>query len=68
MSRFIRAGGQGPRTITQDGCAVEVYTRLPVDGEPELIHSRIPNAASVLDLGFGTGRLARTSQPSTAGN
>lgn len=50
--------GEGPGDITEDGCAVEVYTRLPSAGEPELLHSRVPTGATILDLGCGTGRLA----------
>src|SRR5690242_10405608 len=45
-------------TITNDGCAVEVYTRLPSLGEPELIHSVAPEHGSILDLGAGVGRIA----------
>jgi SAM-dependent methyltransferase len=45
-------------TVTNDGCAVEVYSRLPPRGEPELIHSVAPEQGSVLDLGAGVGRIA----------
>lgn len=44
--------------ITVDGCPVDLYTRLPARGEPELIHGAIPAGADVLDLGAGTGRIA----------
>jgi SAM-dependent methyltransferase len=48
----------GPGTITRDGCAVDLYRRLPAFGEPELIHANLPPAAHVLDLGAGVGRIA----------
>jgi SAM-dependent methyltransferase len=48
----------GSGVITRDGCAVEVYARLPAGEEPALIHAVIPQGASILDLGCGTGRLA----------
>jgi SAM-dependent methyltransferase len=50
--------GEGPGDITRDGCAVDVYARLPPAGEAELVHDRIPSGATILDLGCGTGRLA----------
>jgi len=50
--------GNGPGAITPDGCAVEVYARLPATGEPEIASERLPAGASVLDLGAGVGRVA----------
>lgn len=50
--------GTGPGTITADGCAVEVYARLPATGEPDIIHGVLAESASVLDLGAGVGRIA----------
>jgi SAM-dependent methyltransferase len=50
--------GVGPGEITPDGCAVEVYRRLPPDGEAELVHAAVPAGAAVLDLGCGVGRIA----------
>jgi SAM-dependent methyltransferase len=50
--------GSGPGAITPDGCAVEVYSLLPVMGEPEIIHGAIRTGGSLLDLGCGVGRLA----------
>ena len=50
--------GTGPGTITTDGCAVEVYARLPPTGEPDLVHEKVAGGASVLDLGAGVGRIA----------
>ena len=43
--------------VTDDGCPVEVYLRLPAMGEPELVH-RLAPGGRVLDLGAGTGRIA----------
>lgn len=48
----------GPGPITPDGCAVEVYTRLPALGEPDIVHGAVPAGATVLDLGCGSGRVA----------
>ena len=48
----------GPGPITADGCAVDVYTRLPALGEPEIVHGAVPAGATVLDLGCGSGRVA----------
>jgi SAM-dependent methyltransferase len=56
--RGARAHGRGPGAITPDGCAVEVYRRLPPAGEAELVHGAVPAGAAVLDLGCGTGRIA----------
>jgi hypothetical protein len=35
-----RGGGPGP--ITPDGCAVEVYTALPPQEEPDIISAAVP--------------------------
>jgi SAM-dependent methyltransferase len=51
--------GSGRGVITADGCAVELYLLLPPLGEAELICANAPAGASVLDLGCGTGRIAR---------
>lgn len=50
--------GFGPGSVTPDGCAVDVYLRLPPLGEPDIIHAAIPPGARILDLGCGTGRIA----------
>ena len=50
--------GVGPGAITPDGCSVEVYRRLPPDGEAELVHAAVPAGAAMLDLGCGVGRIA----------
>ncbi|HEX6523369.1 MAG TPA: methyltransferase domain-containing protein [Streptosporangiaceae bacterium] len=51
--------GTGPGAITNDGCAVEFYALLPEFGEPEIVHAAVPAAASILELGCGTGRILR---------
>ena len=51
--------GEGRGVITRDGCAVEVYLKLPYRGELELLASHIPARCAVLELGCGTGRLTR---------
>ena len=53
------ARGEGRGAITQDGCAVEVYLKLPYRGELELLAGHLPPHCSVLELGCGTGRLTR---------
>ena len=40
-----------------DGSPVELYARMPTFGEPELVHDAIPAAATILELGSGTGRM-----------
>lgn len=50
--------GSGPGAITRDGCAVEFYRRLRSRGEPEIVHSAIPEHASIIEFGCGTGRIS----------
>ncbi|MDQ0830294.1 SAM-dependent methyltransferase [Streptomyces achromogenes] len=59
MTRGMRDGykGTGPGAITPDGCAVEVYTRLPVGNEPDVIATAAPAGAHILELGSGVGRV-----------
>ncbi|MDX3619469.1 class I SAM-dependent methyltransferase [Streptomyces europaeiscabiei] len=59
MSIQMREGyeGTGPGAITPDGCAVELYTRLPVGDEPEVIAGVAPAGARILELGSGVGRM-----------
>jgi SAM-dependent methyltransferase len=45
--------------VTPDGSPLAVYRRLQDTGEAALVHAVIPAEASVLDLGCGTGRIAR---------
>lgn len=47
----------GPGAITPDGCAVELYERLPVEGEPEVVAGAVPAGATLLELGCGVGRV-----------
>ncbi|MEV5935660.1 methyltransferase domain-containing protein [Streptomyces sp. NPDC052079] len=49
--------GTGPGAITPDGCAVELYARLPVGDEPDIIAAAVPAGARVLELGSGVGRM-----------
>lgn len=55
----MRAGhqGTGPGAITPDGCAVELYTRLPVGDAPDVISAAVPTGARILELGCGVGRM-----------
>jgi len=53
------ATGTGPGEITGDGCAVELYTLLPSYGEAEIVHAAVPEGASILELGCGTGRILK---------
>lgn len=48
--------GTGPGVITADGCALELYRRLPPGGEAEIVHDMVPGGTRILDLGCGTGR------------
>lgn len=50
-------GGTGPGAITPDGCAVDLYARLPVGDEPDIIAAAVPAGASILELGSGVGRM-----------
>ncbi|WMX47602.1 class I SAM-dependent methyltransferase [Streptomyces roseicoloratus] len=49
--------GSGPGPITPDGCAVDLYRRLSVGTEPEVIAAALPAGASLLELGSGAGRV-----------
>ncbi|MGW4042781.1 class I SAM-dependent methyltransferase [Streptomyces sp. NPDC004721] len=51
--------GTGPGAITPDGCAVELYARLPVGSEPDVITAAVPAGAHILELGCGVGRVTR---------
>ncbi|WP_200305115.1 class I SAM-dependent methyltransferase [Streptomyces adelaidensis] len=59
MSIHMREGyeGTGPGAITPDGCAVELYARLPVGDEPDVIAGVAPAGARILELGCGVGRM-----------
>lgn len=43
--------------ITPDGCAVELYARLPAGREPGVVHDAAGDGATILELGCGTGRV-----------
>ncbi|MER7476570.1 class I SAM-dependent methyltransferase [Streptomyces sp. NPDC126510] len=49
--------GTGPGAITPDGCAVELYSRLPIGNEPDVIAAAVPEGAGILELGSGVGRM-----------
>ncbi|MFJ2258286.1 class I SAM-dependent methyltransferase [Streptomyces sp. NPDC087844] len=49
--------GTGPGAITPDGCAVELYARLSVGDEPDIIASAVSAGAHILELGSGVGRM-----------
>ncbi|MFF5545633.1 class I SAM-dependent methyltransferase [Streptomyces olivaceoviridis] len=49
--------GTGPGAITPDGCAVELYARLSVGEEPDIIAAAVPAGAHILELGSGVGRV-----------
>jgi SAM-dependent methyltransferase len=61
MELNMREGhqGTGPGAITPDGCAVELYSRLPVGAEPDVVASAVPAGARILELGSGVGRITR---------
>ena len=61
MTETVREGynGTGPGAITPDGCAVELYERLPVGDEPDIIERAVPAGAGILELGSGVGRVTR---------
>ncbi|MER7778121.1 class I SAM-dependent methyltransferase [Streptomyces sp. NPDC096191] len=49
--------GTGPGAITPDGCAVELYSRLPAGPEPDIVAAAVPEGARILELGSGVGRM-----------
>ncbi|MFI6440013.1 class I SAM-dependent methyltransferase [Streptomyces sp. NPDC050759] len=57
----MRAGhhGTGPGAITPDGCAVELWSRLRIGPEPDIIAGAVPAGAHILELGCGVGRMTR---------
>ncbi|MFE0755805.1 class I SAM-dependent methyltransferase [Inquilinus sp. NPDC058860] len=57
MGSRIRFTGTGPGARTQDGCAVELYRRLPADGEAEIVAAVVPAGGAILELGSGPGRV-----------
>ncbi|WP_306205641.1 class I SAM-dependent methyltransferase [Actinoplanes sp. RD1] len=61
MTTTYRPGysGSGPGDITPDGCAVELYKRLPPDDSPKIVAAAVPPPATLLELGCGVGRMTR---------
>lgn len=61
MDRRVREGysGTGPGPITPDGCAVELYERLPLGDEADIVRGAAPAGTSLLELGCGVGRVTR---------
>ncbi|MEV6739828.1 class I SAM-dependent methyltransferase [Streptomyces sp. NPDC051104] len=59
MKQKMRTGyrGTGPGVITPDGCAVELYSRLPPGDEPDIVAAAVPAGAHILELGSGVGRM-----------
>ncbi|MFD5540910.1 class I SAM-dependent methyltransferase [Streptomyces sp. NPDC127079] len=59
MTVEMREGyeGTGPGAITPDGCAVELYSRLAVGSEPDIVEAAVPAGARILELGCGVGRM-----------
>lgn len=52
------AHGTGPGPIAEDGSAVEYYLTAPADEtSAALVHGALPDGASILELGCGTGRV-----------
>jgi SAM-dependent methyltransferase len=49
--------GSGPGEFSPDGCAVDLYRRLPVRDEPQIIAAAVPPPATLLELGCGAGRV-----------
>ncbi|MFE9885124.1 class I SAM-dependent methyltransferase [Streptomyces scopuliridis] len=59
MSQRVRQGhvGTGRGSITPDGCAVELYERLPAGDEPDIVQGAVRAGADILELGSGVGRI-----------
>lgn len=49
--------GTGPGEFTPDGCAVDLYLRLPPGDEARIVAAAVPPPARLLELGCGTGRM-----------
>lgn len=51
--------GSGPGEFTPDGCAVDLYQRLPARDEARIVAAAVPPPAALLELGSGAGRVTR---------
>jgi SAM-dependent methyltransferase len=49
----------GGRDVAPDGSPVEVYRRLPPNGEAEIVHAAAAPDSAILELGAGAGRVTR---------
>ena len=49
--------GTGPGEFTPDGCSVQMYSRLPDNGETGIIAGAVPHGGTLLELGAGAGRM-----------
>jgi SAM-dependent methyltransferase len=49
--------GTGPGPITPDGCAVELWSRLPVGDVPDVVARLARPGGRILELGCGVGRV-----------
>ncbi|GGQ37691.1 hypothetical protein GCM10010279_53860 [Streptomyces mutabilis] len=47
--------GTGPGAITPDGCAVELYGRLPAGAEPDIVAAAVPEGARIWSWAAGWG-------------
>ena len=51
--------GAGRGAIAPDGCAVELYARLPAGREPNVVRAAVPMGARIREPGCGAGRITR---------
>jgi hypothetical protein len=41
--------GTGPGAFTPDGCAVDLYLRVPAGPEPDVVEAAVPAGATILE-------------------